>query len=225
MQKKSYAKVNDYIWDKISRGELKLGDKLPPEREFAKILDISRNSVREGLRVLENVGVISSQQGAGNFISAQFEETLTNIMSFMFTLNGMHDNQITEFRYAIEWEAINLICGKLSDNIKEQLLLHLEQLENSDTEEEAIKQDKAIHYLLVEATNNDYMKTNYKALTQIINIYIPRLRGKIILGMKGDKELRNAHRDIVEGVVEGDLAKSMRGLHQHFQYIIQYQNS
>ena len=69
MQKKSYLKVNDYIGEKISKGELKLGDKLPPERDLAKTLDISRNSIREGLRILENMGVVKSQHGAGNFIS------------------------------------------------------------------------------------------------------------------------------------------------------------
>lgn len=225
MQKKSYAKVNEYIWGKVLNGELKLGDQLPPEREFAKILNISRNSVREGIRVLENVGVVSSQQGAGNFISAEFEETLVEIMSFMYTLNGMNDNQITEFRYAIEWEAVNLITGKVSEDIKEALLYYLEKLEQAESEEEAVIYDKSIHYYLIEATNNDYMKTNYRALNKVMNLYIPRLRGKIIVGMKGDKELRNAHRLLVEGVVEGDMKKSMMGLEQHFRYIIEYQNS
>lgn len=225
MQKKSYVKVNEYIWDKVSKGELKLGDKLPPEREFAKILNISRSSAREGLRVLENVGVISSQQGAGNFISAEFEEILVEIMSFMYTLNGMKDNQITEFRYALEWEVINLITGKIPDEIKERLLYYLERLEKAENEDEAVLCDKNIHYLLIEATNNDYMKTNYKALTKIMNIYIPRLRGKIIVGMKGDQELSKAHRMIVEGVIEGNKEKSMKGLKLHFKYMITYQNS
>lgn len=225
MQKKSYTKVNEYIWNKVLNGELKLGDKLPPEREFAKMLDISRNSMREGLRVLENVGVISSQQGAGNFISANFEETLAEMMAFMYTLNGMNDSQITEFRYALEWEAVNLITGKITNDIKENLLYYLEKLEQSDNEEEAVIYDKNIHYLLIEVTNNDYMKANYKALTKIMNIYIPRLRGKIIVGMKGDKELSQAHRMIVEGVIEGNKEKSMKGLKLHFKYMITYQNS
>ena len=129
MQKKSYSKVNEYIWEKVLNGELKLGDKLPPEREFAKMLDISRNSIREGLRVLENVGVISSQQGAGNFISANFEETLVEIMSFMYTLNGMNDCQITQFRYALEWEAVNLITGKVPEEIKEKRWAELTNLQ------------------------------------------------------------------------------------------------
>ena len=225
MQKKSYSKVNEYICKRISNGELKLGDKLPPEREFAKILDISRNSIREGIRVLENMGVVSSQQGAGNFISADFEETIADIMSFMFILKGMKEKQITEFRYAIEWEAVNLITGKISEDNKENLLYYLEKLEQAENEKEAVIFDKKIHYLLIELTNNDYMKTSYRALTKIMNIYIPRLRGKIILGMKGDKALSGAHRMIVEGIIEGNLKKSIEGLNHHFEYIIKYQSN
>lgn len=224
MQKKSYLKVNDYIGEKISKGELKLGDKLPPERDLAKTLDISRNSIREGLRILENMGVVKSQHGAGNFISADFEETIADVMSFMFILKGMNDKKITEFRYAIEWEAVNLITGKLSEENKKELMSYLNSLEEAESEKEAVIYDKKIHYLLVELTGNDYMKTSYQALTKIMNIYIPRLRGKIILGMKGDKALSGAHRMIVEGVVEGDLKKSIEGLNHHFEYLIKYQN-
>lgn len=224
MQKKSYLKVSDYIGEKISNGELKLGDRLPPERELAKNLDISRNSIREGLRILENIGVVKSQHGAGNFISAEFEETIADVMSYMFILKGMDDKKITEFRYAIEWEAVNLITGKLSTKSKEELAYYLNKLEESESEKEAVIYDKKIHYLLIDLTNNDYMKTSYQALTKIMNLYIPRLRGKIILGMKGDKALSGAHRMIVEGVIEGDLKKSIEGLNSHFEYIMRYQD-
>lgn len=225
MQKKSYLKVSDYIGEKISNGELKLGDRLPPERELAKSLDISRNSIREGLRILENIGVVKSQHGAGNFISAEFEETIADVMSYMFILKGMDDKKITEFRYAIEWEAVNLITGKLSTKSKEELAYYLNKLEESECEKEAVIYDKKIHYLLVELTNNDYMKTSYQALTKIMNFYIPRLREKIILGMKGDKALSGAHRMIVEGVIEGNLKKSIEGLNHHFEYIMKYQDN
>lgn len=224
MEKKSYYKVNEYICERISNGQLKLGDKLPPEREFAKILDISRNSTREGLRILENMGVVTSQHGAGNFISADFEETIADIMSYMFILKGMDDKQITQFRYAIEWGAINIITGKVSEDDKKDLLYYLTKLEEAKTEKEAVVYDKKIHYFLIDATNNDYMKTSYLALTKIMNMYIPRLREKIIFGMKGDNALRKAHRMIVEGVIDGDLKKSIKGLNLHFEYIIKYQN-
>lgn len=222
---KSHTKVSEYIWGKIYNKELKVGDKIPSERDLAKILGISRNSVREGLRIMDNVGIISSQHGSGNYVSAKFEDTIAEIMSFMYLFHGMDDRQITEFRYALEWQAVNLVSGKISDDMKKRFMMHLEALENSKDEDEGAFHDKAIHYLLIEATKNDYMIYNYNALTEVMNLYIPRLRGKIILGMKGEKDLQSVHSQIIEGLIEGDTEKSLKGLHAHFKYIMKYQDT
>lgn len=221
---KSYKKVREFIWNNLYSGELKAGDKIPSERELTEILGISRNSVREGLKTMENLGVIESQHGAGNFITRNFEKTLLDVMSFMYILDNIDNAQITEFRYALEWEAVNLIVGNLTDSQKESLMYHLTQLEEADDEKVRVIHDKAIHYFLIEATNNEYMTANYKALIKTMDLYIPKMRSKIITGMQGDKELRYAHRLIVEGVIEGNLEKGLDGLQKHFQYISTYQN-
>ena len=68
-QGKAYEKVIDYIQGEILKGDLKRGEKLPPERELAELLGVGRNSVREAMRTLSLMGFISSTQGAGNFVS------------------------------------------------------------------------------------------------------------------------------------------------------------
>ena len=73
---KSYEKVIEYVKHGIGSGEIQAGEKLLPERELAQKLEISRNSAREGLRILENMGVLESQQGAGNYVSGNFDEIL-----------------------------------------------------------------------------------------------------------------------------------------------------
>ena len=222
---KSYAKVSTLIKEKILAGELVPGDHLPPEREMAELLDTSRNSVREGLRVLENVGVIESRQGSGNYISGRFEETLTEVMSFMYVMKGMKDSEITEFRYALEWQAMNLAAERITEGQKKRLMRHLAALEAAETEAERSAQDKAIHYVLMEASGNNYMIASYNAIVRIMDIYIPKMRGKIIMGMQDDTELSKAHRMIAEGAAEGDLDKGLGGLELHFKYIKEYQDS
>lgn len=63
---KAYESVIDRIKKQISSGAFRPGDRLPPERELAEGLGASRNSVREALRVLDILGIVSSRQGAGN---------------------------------------------------------------------------------------------------------------------------------------------------------------
>src|SRR5438034_11838842 len=52
----------------IHSGELRLGDRLPPERDLAKLLGVSRPTLRAGIRSLSAVGVLESRQGAGTFV-------------------------------------------------------------------------------------------------------------------------------------------------------------
>lgn len=221
---KSYKKVSEYIWDKIYSGELNVGDKIASERELATILKISRNSVREGLRFLTNAGIIASQHGSGNYISNHFEKQMGEMMSYMYVLDGQDNQKLSEFRYALEWQGINIICGKLSKEIKEKFLFHLKKLEEAQDEKIATIHDKHIHDLIVMSTENDYMKCNYYALTKIMSLSIPTLRGKIIVGTKGRKELLMSHRQIVEGLVEDDIKKALKGLETHFKYINIYIN-
>src|SRR6266702_2385798 len=57
------------VRDMIRQGTLKPGDRLPPERELAKRLGISRASLRHGLRFLAAIGVLTSRHGSGTYIA------------------------------------------------------------------------------------------------------------------------------------------------------------
>ena len=70
---KIYEKVIEQIKDMVKKGEIKSGDKLPPERDLAEQLQVSRTSVREALRSMEMLGLVESRQGGGNFIKNNLE--------------------------------------------------------------------------------------------------------------------------------------------------------
>ena len=57
--KKAYEIVIDSIKEQIMNQELVLGQGLPPEREISEKLGVSRNSVREALKILTVMGVVS----------------------------------------------------------------------------------------------------------------------------------------------------------------------
>ena len=82
-QEKAYKGVIEYFKNRIMAGELRPGEKLPPEREIAQMLEVSRNSVREALRIMDMTGVISSQQGSGNYITCEFQKSIAETMGMM----------------------------------------------------------------------------------------------------------------------------------------------
>ncbi len=61
--------VAERLREIISEGKLTPGDKLPPERDLAKMLGVSRPTLRAGIRSLTTVGILRSRQGAGTYVA------------------------------------------------------------------------------------------------------------------------------------------------------------
>ena len=225
VKEKPYQLVIDHVRGEILNGNLKPGDRLPGERELAEQLGISRNSVREGLRILENMGVTSSQHGAGHYISLNFDEPMTEMLSLIYTMKGMGRDDLNQFRYCLEREAMHLAVDYASEQQKIIIGKHLEALLRAETEKDRYEHDMALHMTLIEASRNDYLITTYRALTNVIEDYIPVLRGKIIEGMKSNHKLEDTHRMLVMGVINSDLRTGLEGLSRHFEYIRQFKDS
>ena len=100
---KSYEKVIEYVKHGIGSREIQAGEKLLQARNFAQKLEINREFRERGTRILENMGVLESQQGAGNYVSGNFDEILAEMLSFMYILKKIDVNKITEFRSTLEW--------------------------------------------------------------------------------------------------------------------------
>ena len=62
--------IADYLMDAVMRGEMRPGSKLPADRELSARFGVGRTSLREALRVLAGLGIISIQPGHGTFIAS-----------------------------------------------------------------------------------------------------------------------------------------------------------
>ncbi len=73
---KIYHEIVEQIRDLISAGRINPGDRLPPERELAELFHASRNSVRDAIRVLGQMGLIESRQGDGTYVRSVSADAL-----------------------------------------------------------------------------------------------------------------------------------------------------
>src|ERR1700742_4999805 len=64
-----YEQVAGQVTELVARGEFKPGDRLPPERDLAKMLAVSRPTVREAMIALEIAGLVEVRVGAGTFVT------------------------------------------------------------------------------------------------------------------------------------------------------------
>lgn len=114
------------IKERILSGELKPGDRMPPERELALEMGISRGSVNQGILDLERMGFIRVVPRKGAFVTEYLgngtPETLAAIMSYdSKLLDPTLFKDLMDMRILIERECVRLACARMN-NVSRQLL-------------------------------------------------------------------------------------------------------
>jgi DNA-binding FadR family transcriptional regulator len=103
IQRESVAEaVARRILDMVQSRALKPGDQLPPERDLAESLGVSRPSVREAIRGLSILGVVKSRQGGGAWISALDAQALLGPLQFFLSLEDVNITELYDARSLIE---------------------------------------------------------------------------------------------------------------------------
>ncbi|MFW5787244.1 MAG: GntR family transcriptional regulator [Halanaerobiales bacterium] len=110
-----YLRIKEYIEEKINEGKYNPGDKLPSENKLSDQLDVSRASLREALRVLEEEGKIVKHQGIGTFVNKpkpKFKKGIEKLNSVTET--------IEKDGYEAGTENLKIKVIKLSESLKEK---------------------------------------------------------------------------------------------------------
>ena len=214
--KKAYEIVIDNIKEQIMNQELVLGQGLPPEREISEKLGVSRISVREALKILTVMGVVSSRQGAGNYISGNFKGYMVDALSMMFMLDQLDYDQINQIRIGLEMQAYALAVRN-ADII--ELQEYVNALDQSTDDEEKTIYDKKIHYAIAKASGNVLIVNILDALSEVMDIFIFEMRREILRTEKRKGMLQEAHKQIVECLLKRDVVNGQKALMKHFDMI------
>ena len=112
----NYKKIVDDVLEKISRGELQKGDKLPTELCLATKFEVSRTCVREAIKSLEAMGIVQSIQGSGSYITNTPEQSINRPLCALFALsNGTLEN-VLDLRNVLETDVCRDIIRTASDD-------------------------------------------------------------------------------------------------------------
>ncbi|MGX9936508.1 FadR/GntR family transcriptional regulator [Advenella kashmirensis] len=200
---RSFEAVVKQIRDQIASGELKENDRLPAERELALQFGVSRNTVREALRSLENSGLVSLKKGVsgGAFICIRPGKFVTGAFSDLFRLGILNAEQLTEARVIVGVEVARLACARITES---DIAALQENLEKSRTLSEAGDlRNKAyanleFHEILAAATGNPVLIIMTDALGALIREFIN------VLGAMPNPYVLDAHELIIRHLRNGD---------------------
>lgn len=218
-QGKAYEKVIEYIKGEILKGELKQGEKLPPERELAEQLGVGRNSVREALRTLSLMGFISSTQGAGNFVSCDIEKNLAESTQMMMLLGATDYRQVSELRQGLESQTALLCADRVTPAQMAEMERIVWQLRDEEDLERSTMLDKRLHYLIGEAAGNQLIMVMLRAMSETIDGFISHMREKMMRDPVYRKKLQDSHQGIVLALQDRNGEMAARMMREHFQVV------
>src|ERR1700732_125439 len=111
---RAFEEIADQIRKELPDRRLRAGDRLPPERVLAEQFGVSRNTLREALRSLENAGLLRLQKGAtgGAFVRESTGDAIVTGLRDMFHLGAIQPEHLTEARVLIEPIAVRAACDR-----------------------------------------------------------------------------------------------------------------
>ena len=175
--KRSFEDVVAQIRTQIGAGMLREGDRLPAERELATQLGVSRTTIREALRTLENAGVVVLKKGVtgGAFIHSGSGDTVTRALADLYRLGSVRPAHLTEARLILGREVARLACERYDDEdlqALEQNILKTRQA--ADREDHVLRANTNLefHKLMALATKNPILILMTDALVEITREFL-----------------------------------------------------
>jgi GntR family transcriptional regulator, transcriptional repressor for pyruvate dehydrogenase complex len=216
-----YESVVNQIMSLISKGKLKIGERLLTERQFAEELQVGRSSIREALRILEILGLIEIKHGDGAFVKAiDFSNILGSItenLSPIFSNDYDTLFDLLELREALEIEIVLLATLNSTEADIEKMKKQLEIMEETNDIKKFIKADYGFHKSLARATGNKIIESILENIKNVMNenykiIYAYLNTDKNIL-----KQVVKSHRDIFESIKSNNPKKAKEDMEEHMR--------
>lgn len=183
----------------IQQDDLKPGDRIPSERELVSRLNAGRSTVREALRALELLGIITTKRGQGTFLQPHQFHRLVDILSFYILQEDRAKDNLLETRVMLETAA----AKKAALYATEQELAALE--ESWNVMEKCvgqgcipIQEDYAFHHQLIKAAHNYLLTRIWYPVIQ----YGKTVRQSSLSQPDRPREALKEHRAILDAIKE-----------------------
>ncbi len=139
----------------ISEGAVAPGGRLPAERELAEKFQVSRSSLRQALKVLEIMGVISQRVGDGTYVNKGAASLLGEPMEFLILLNGISFHELMEARIIVEPELAARAAARATADDLATLRREMAAMKESAENHNRLSQhDLQFHQAIFQAAGN-----------------------------------------------------------------------
>ncbi len=162
-------KISERILDLIRSRELKPGDKLPPERDLADIMNVGRSSIRESIRSLAAMNVLEMRQGSGTYVSSLEPELLVEKLELVFSVNDSTFLDVIQARKTLEPQLALLAAQRINETQLQTIAKIMDQTRKcvATTPLDFPTHDVAFHVAIAEAAGNATLLNFVRAITRL----------------------------------------------------------
>ncbi len=213
------TKIFDMFCDFIFSGELKPGDKLPPENELAEQLCVGRNSLREAKKMLTAIGVLQEMRGSGTFVADQVSPLMFNPLLFSMLVEAKNSDDVYELKVMFEVASIKIVIDKATDEEIELIYAELKECEELINKGVAdinlfVKHDIDFHTKIYSMTKNPLIERIGKAINELFRQFMIKsymqedgIKRSISNHFKIINLIKNRDKENVNKVIEETMAE------------------
>jgi GntR family transcriptional repressor for pyruvate dehydrogenase complex len=200
------------VYELIKRDELKPGDRVPPERELAKQLGISRPALRAGLSSLISMGVLQSRQGSGTYLVDGPPGLDSEPLRLLAELNGFSYEHMFETRSILEVGAAGLAAERATGNDLAAMAEEIAEMFSwLNDPQQFLVHDIAFHRAVAAASGNPTLAT----LVEMVSAVLYERRRDTIERAHDFNEALDLHRRIYRAIRNRKPEEAREGMRDH----------
>ncbi|WP_338492931.1 FadR/GntR family transcriptional regulator [Erwinia aphidicola] len=210
-----YRQISNLLINCIKQGQFPAGAILPPERELAKQLGVSRSSIREALIALEITGWVEIRTGNGVYVMNPLPQSESAPAEEEFSLKAL-----IQARQVYEAMTAELAARNGSDDQRaelQELTQDLIQLHVND--DKFLREDKRFHLLIAEMTGNEVLRDmmeylwNKRKSSRFVRLESHYAESDF------PREMNQDHADIAAAIIARDAPQARACMERHLQHV------
>lgn len=210
------------IEELILNGVMRPGDRLPPERELASEIDVSRPVLREALKVLEARGLLISRQGGGTYVADVIGPVFSEPIISLIERHPAATTDYLEFRRDIEGLAAAHAALRATASDREILCAISAQMDEAynagDLQREA-ELDVELHHAVGEAAHNIILMHALRSCYRLLENGVFLNRQRLFNHPSARQMVLAQHKAIIEHIVSGEADEARQASHDHIDFV------
>ena len=207
-----YESIAKNLEEMILNDSSQIGQKLPSEQTLATNFGVSRNVIRESLKILKERQLITLHVGEGAYINKPSDQSVTDMLNRIVLMDNIDPIKIYELRSILEVSACRLAAENGHDADFDELeAINARMRESKDDIDQRIALDLEFHGMIARLSRNPLLEIFERS---IANLVAPVLR-TALLPSGGNADGIVDHRRMIETLRTGDAERAALLMSEH----------